>query len=250
MAVLSVAAIVIGAVLIASGIGAPAGGWLIAEGVCTIASGCLSLGSQGAGLAGDYQLSETLGYAAIGTAVAAIGCGAMYGYEMGQIAKGPNYEPEQWNDEGAIQNSTNCYAYALDKQGPYPPDYKLQPWEMSGNPIGDNFTTADVRDAAIRDGLLPVKGEQGAYRVQTYTGDISVDGRVVGHDYHWYRQDANGFWSHKPGHGPVTNLDAAGKPIIDPRISARNFLYNGGRLSVNYRTFGGELWVPKPFGKP
>ena len=96
-AVLSVAAIVIGAVLIASGIGAPAGGWLIASGVFSIASGCLSLGSQAAGLAGDYRLSESLGYAAMGCGVASMVCGGVYSYEAGQMANGSTGEFEQAN---------------------------------------------------------------------------------------------------------------------------------------------------------
>jgi len=37
-----------------------------------------------------------------------------------------------------------------------------------------------------------------------------------GVDYHWYRQDDNGCWSHKPGSTPVTNLDDSGRFIADP----------------------------------
>ena len=35
-------------------------------------------------------------------------------------------------------------------------------------------------------------------------------------DYHWYRQDNNGCWSHKPGQTPVVNVDNSGQPISDP----------------------------------
>jgi hypothetical protein len=31
----------------------------------------------------------------------------------------------------------------------------------------------------------------------------------------------DGRWSHKPGNWPVTNLDNAGQPILDPRTANR-----------------------------
>ena len=36
-------------------------------------------------------------------------------------------------------------------------------------------------------------------------------------DYHWYRQDDTGYWSHKPGHTRATDRDASGNVIVDPR---------------------------------
>jgi hypothetical protein len=36
-------------------------------------------------------------------------------------------------------------------------------------------------------------------------------------DFHWYRQDQNGCWSHKPGRGYATNLDNSGNVIPDPQ---------------------------------
>ena len=38
----------------------------------------------------------------------------------------------------------------------------------------------------------------------------------VGEDYHWWRQDNNKYWSHKPGSTNVINLDASGNKIIEP----------------------------------
>jgi hypothetical protein len=42
-----------------------------------------------------------------------------------------------------------------------------------------------------------------------------------GVDYHWYRQDKVGCWSHKPGSTPARNTDNSGKPITDPKICDR-----------------------------
>ena len=40
---------------------------------------------------------------------------------------------------------------------------------------------------------------------------------VLGFDYHWYRLDNTGRWSHKPGQTRATNLDNSKRPINDPR---------------------------------
>ena len=45
---------------------------------------------------------------------------------------------------------------------------------------------------------------------------------IVGSDYHWYRQNPDGFWSHKPGDWPVTNVDEQGNSIIDPQYAEWN----------------------------
>ena len=42
-----------------------------------------------------------------------------------------------------------------------------------------------------------------------------------GCDYHWYRQNPDGTWSHKPGNTPVTNLDYAETLIYDPNTANR-----------------------------
>lgn len=39
-------------------------------------------------------------------------------------------------------------------------------------------------------------------------------------DFHWYRLDSNGRWSHKAGESPATDLDDNGDQIDDPRTSA------------------------------
>jgi hypothetical protein len=61
-----------------------------------------------------------------------------------------------------------------------------------------------------------------------------------GVDYHWYRLDNNGRWSHKPGHGDATDKDASGKPITNPETADRNYPGNG----VDYKDFCGYYYVP------
>ena len=62
-------------------------------------------------------------------------------------------------------------------------------------------------------------------------------------DYHFYRQDPDGYWSHKPGSQPVTRLDADGVLIIDPKTCNRDYTAQG--KSLNYTLFCGFFSVPR-----
>ena len=42
-----------------------------------------------------------------------------------------------------------------------------------------------------------------------------------GNDYHFYRLDENGMFSHKPGRTEVRNVDNSEQIITDPRIADR-----------------------------
>jgi hypothetical protein len=42
-----------------------------------------------------------------------------------------------------------------------------------------------------------------------------------GTDYHWYRQDKVGCWSHKPGQTAARNVDSSNHPISDPKTCNR-----------------------------
>jgi hypothetical protein len=42
-----------------------------------------------------------------------------------------------------------------------------------------------------------------------------------GIDYHWYRRGTDGFWTHKMGPTPATNLDNSGHTITNPETADR-----------------------------
>ena len=46
---------------------------------------------------------------------------------------------------------------------------------------------------------------------------------LLGVDFHWYRLDNNGQWSHKPGETSVTDTDNIGNVITDPRVAPMGF---------------------------
>ena len=54
-----------------------------------------------------------------------------------------------------------------------------------------------------------------SYCVLSFTGG---DPRIpVDSDYHFFRLDNNGYWSHKPGESLATDLDDKGNKIRDAR---------------------------------
>jgi hypothetical protein len=81
------------------------------------------------------------------------------------------------------------------------------------------LTCKSVEPAAVSDGLHPSAN---------FTGTLGPGhGWYValviwpGVDYHWYRQDKVGCWSHKPGSTPARNTDDSGHAITDPKTCNR-----------------------------
>jgi hypothetical protein len=133
-----------------------------------------------------------------------------------------NYDPNLWNNTDSIRESHNCYSYAMGKivKGL---ESKAQPGYASGfNHVNNNnFTCSSFRKRLKKDvpgsyletfdkSCLP-----GFYKVF-----LALD---PGNDYHWWRQDSNGMWSHKPGSTNVVNVDASQKKIKNPLLSNRHF---------------------------
>jgi len=148
-----------------------------------------------------------------------------------------NYEPALWNDAGLIQYSTNCYAYMLDRRVGFPEGHKLQPGELSGTPVSsaadvsvDRIIELVLADAEVSNFSFKEAGAADTCPIGSYKVALVVDPGV---DYHWYRQDPDGSWSHKPGHNEVTNLDASGNVVIDPAMADRDYGF------INYTEFGG-----------
>ena len=153
------------------------------------------------------------------------------------------YDTSLWG--GDIQRYTNCYSYALNNQLlPDKPGYIgfLQPGmssygEVINGELVQRLSDQDYTGDAEK--ILRYIGydseawgfefeevsrtemcDKGSYKVALVVSPYLNDG-VHGCDYHWYRQNPDGTWSHKPGNTPVTNLDYAGNVIYDPNSANR-----------------------------
>jgi hypothetical protein len=138
----------------------------------------------------------------------------------------PVYEPQKWNDGDERQYSNNCYSYACDDLFGHPYGGKPQPGQASGTTLMRlGLNLEKVLEASMSDGGFKKPnflnrlgfGKRGYYSVY-----LVVDNS---NDYHWYRQDKGGGWSHKRGHGPVHNFDASGKTINNPARANRSYFY-------------------------
>lgn len=69
---------------------------------------------------------------------------------------------------------------------------------------------------------------------------LTVEYEYLQTDYHRYRQDSDGLWSHKNGGRPVSRLDASDNLIYDPQICDRNY---ESSKSENYSLFIGYFAV-------
>ena len=190
----------------------------------------------------------------------------------------PKYEPDLWNDEGPIQTSTNCYAYAVDSRTGHPEDGKPQPGEKSSTHMPRPLSCEGISGAVLEDGRpsdilsgwrcpynkqqqKPPPEKAGYYLVALVktskpTGYDEHDGVFYINDYHWYRQDEDGMWSHKPGHRSVTCTDAIGNVISNPQTAARRSTYEKEKfvwtfppkyvdLVIDYDVFCGYFYVKK-----
>lgn len=128
-------------------------------------------------------------------------------------ADAPVYNPAFWNDP-AHQSRNNCYNYANNQRT----DTFAQPGRATGHPI-TALSCPGVQPSAVSDGLRACPN----FTANLPAGRGWYVALVIwpGRDYHWYRQDKVGCWSHKPGQTAARNTDNAGHAITDPRTCNR-----------------------------
>ncbi len=142
------------------------------------------------------------------------------GYEL-------DYNEDIWTGTAQLNN---CYGYALNNQvEPGTNDIFLGMPGAYSNTALNTFGKEDIKRAVSNDfakynftygrnlifkevGKYEVLPE-GTYRVALISGPL---------DFHWYRQDSDGYWSHKLGITPVKRTDDIGNFIVDPEICARD----------------------------
>jgi hypothetical protein len=137
----------------------------------------------------------------------------------------PKYNPKKWNDNIKIKGNHNCFSYMLDASSVFSTG-KAQPGYSAGYPSlkhsdydCNTFLKRLKKDApSLYTTTLNVPCKKGFHKAF-----IAMDDHTDHTDYHFYRQDRNGFWSHKPGLTDVTNLDASGKKIKNPLTADRNY---------------------------
>lgn len=138
------------------------------------------------------------------------------------------YQPSLWN--GTLKLQTNCYSYALNNQDNRTLTGGIQPGMLyDGKRHLDCLDSADdlvgwIKKDADKAGFTFEKIELADYNKACSNGHYRVALVLdVGVDYHWYRQNPDGSWSHKRGTTEVVNVDASGKAIYNPETANRSY---------------------------
>ena len=133
-----------------------------------------------------------------------------------------DYDPEKWNKIFKIKSTHNCYSYALGKIVPGLKS-KAQPGYASG------FNHISINDFDCKSFYKRLKKDVPGTYLENFDNAcvpgfykifLALDPK---NDYHWWRQDSNQLWSHKPGSSSVVDVDASGKKIKNPLLSDRKF---------------------------
>lgn len=166
----------------------------------------------------------------------------------------PKYEPKKWSFNPKIRKTHNCFSYAMNVQD-------IRQVKACGEEPNCNVSYHQPGAAAqfpgFSEGKLKscpemtarIRGENPTIYTINFTSQCGKGTSKIAvvvdpdEDYHFYRQDSNGYWSHKPGSLKVTNKDASGRLIYDPALANRNYKKQGSDL--DYSSFCSYYCVPR-----
>ena len=146
----------------------------------------------------------------------------------------PKFNPDEWNKPGTIDEN-NCYSYSIDVIKPGN-DGKHQPGHFSG------FERIQPKDYNCKAFYKRIKKDipgtyQEHFRTPCKKGFHKIFLAITDtddedhRDYHFYRGDNNGLYSHKPGLTKVRRTDESGNLIYNPLLANRktpSYDYNVG----------------------
>lgn len=134
-----------------------------------------------------------------------------------------------WENENVIRYN-NCYAYAFadidsNRKGKPQPGFKVDLEPLSRN----NYTCGKIINRVLLDhpgtiylGDNPTIADQRC-PCNNHMVYLALDNTGDSRDYHFYRQNADGFWTHKPGSTEVLHTDASGQMIVNPALADRHY---------------------------
>ena len=157
-----------------------------------------------------------------------------------------------FNGSRFVRESHNCYSYFLNLQSRKATDAckndlnkenhcrRSQPGYSSGYPElkTRNFNCKEIVKRTLADNPKMFKTTRNkSCPVSYYKGAVVV---APGVDYHYYRLNDEGVWTHKPGARPTSLLDAKNNIIKDPKNADRKY----GK-DLNYKDFCGYTCIPR-----
>ena len=182
----------------------------------------------------------------------------------------PDYNPGMWAHP-YVEGSHNCYAYFLNdvmtslkkkckdichEEGkncpskpqkcrsliPQPGDHHLFRKHGSLKKKTFNYDCKEMEQKIMNDNPS-IKKTQLTDNCPSghYKGSMVTD---PGSTFHFYRQNKDGTWSHKPGTLPISREDANGLPIYSPFTANRDYAKPNDKDPINYTGFCGYYCIP------
>ena len=168
----------------------------------------------------------------------------------------PDWHPTIWNKIKSFLKTHNCYSYAMNVRDPKQiakcKNKKVcsapyhQPGEASGYQPFTNNLPKTCPNMTMR-----IFGDNHDVLRVNFTdrcpNNYSKIALIVDQsdDYHFLRQDSNGYWSHTPGGSMVTNLDDYDHKIWNPKLANYNYKSLDDGSSLNYDIFCSYFCVPR-----
>jgi hypothetical protein len=136
----------------------------------------------------------------------------------------PTYNPNYWNNNKNIKNNNNCYSYSVNNKnhqfGKPQPGYFARFNHIQNNQYKCAYFFKRILNDIPSVYLTSFKQKCKKGFTKAF---FAIDSNKNEHDYHFYRQDTNQLWSHKPGTTNVINYDADYKIIKNPYTANRNY---------------------------
>ena len=171
----------------------------------------------------------------------------MTGYE-------PKYNPDLWNKKREHKDTHNCFAYAMNILDPEQIANCLKdkecnlPFHQPGSKAGyPRFKSEKPKTCPNM--IARLLGDNPSLSLTTFERKCPAKTSKIAlivdedEDYHFLRQDSNGWWSQKGGAKPVTNKDASDRPIWDPALCDNDWTNEQGKL--DYDVFCAYMCVPR-----
>lgn len=145
-----------------------------------------------------------------------------------------------WNDE---RTKYNCFQYAVSGINRLPRESIPL---IGGLDPRLGFDTGELQKTLFQMGLKWAHGigQMKDHYLIAAVVDIGIESNS---DYHFYRLDADGSWSHKFNNYRVSRLDARGNKILDPKSAVMDYrrtIINGFNSNKFYHDFAGFFYVP------
>lgn len=155
----------------------------------------------------------------------------------------PSFDSARWNSKRNIRRTHNCYAYMFDIINEKF-DRKPQPGYHSGylHMSDDDLRSCDkLMERVQADNPSIIASSFDSRCPQGYRKGYAAIDSSNDPDYHFYRLDEDGTWSHKPGATKARTENFDGKIILRPDEARRESNSHSYNKSCGYFCFNPDM---------